>query len=269
MNNNFDQFIRQAKEVKLNEEEKASARAQLAMHVAKDGVQLTEEEKQASKQNLQMFMNAPKKRSRFFHLSLHSLTAALAIVVLFSGSLAYAAEDTVPGDMLYPVKVDIVEPIRGRFKFTPEARAKWNARRIERRLEEGQRLMSREDRFAKHLPKLQERLELHTQRLEEHLAKLESVENAEEIRSHMEKTLERHEAMLDSIESGDVQPEEVRRFMHHVKQRRERIRSLRRPDRVERRDTIAPIRKEMMLRKRDGNRMPSDQDRRPRDLQRR
>lgn len=61
---------------------------------------------------------------------------ALLALVFLSGSVSYAAEGSLPGDTLYPVKVSINEELRTAFALTPFARATWTAARAERRLEE-------------------------------------------------------------------------------------------------------------------------------------
>jgi len=230
MNNKFDQLIGDSKELKLNSNEKKDVRNQLKMHMAKEGVKLSGEERVESKHFLQMFIRRLPTKNHWIHFSLHSMTAAFAVFALFTGGLAYAAEDTIPGDALYSLKVDITEPLREHLKFSPEAKAEWNARRMERRLEEGQRLMSRgKGNFKNHLPKLQERLEMHTEKLEQRLLNLDSDDSAEEIRAHIESALEHHEAMLENIESGEVEPEQLRAFRKDIHKRRMKMHDFKRP----------------------------------------
>ncbi|MBI5457675.1 hypothetical protein HY971_03055 [Candidatus Kaiserbacteria bacterium] len=62
------------------------------------------------------------------------LTAVLIVAV--SGGTVAAAETSLPGDTLYPVKVHITEEIRASIATTPKARADWAVARAERRLEE-------------------------------------------------------------------------------------------------------------------------------------
>lgn len=65
------------------------------------------------------------------------LAPAALIIALFTGAgVSYAAEGALPGDALYPIKVSVNEEVRGAFAVSPETRAKWQTRRVERRLEE-------------------------------------------------------------------------------------------------------------------------------------
>ena len=58
------------------------------------------------------------------------------MVVLASGGVAYAAEGTLPGDTLYPVKVSVLEPIRTALTFSPTAQIQWHITLAERRISE-------------------------------------------------------------------------------------------------------------------------------------
>ncbi|MBX4215903.1 hypothetical protein KW797_03065 [Candidatus Parcubacteria bacterium] len=71
--------------------------------------------------------------------------AGLAIFFLAGSSAIYASEGAVPGDVLYPVKVAVAEPIRGALARTPEARVAWEEKKIERRLKEAEVLALRGD----------------------------------------------------------------------------------------------------------------------------
>lgn len=65
-----------------------------------------------------------------------AMAAALVIALFAGGGVSYAAEGALPGDALYGVKVSLNENVRGAFAVTPEGKAQWKARRVERRLEE-------------------------------------------------------------------------------------------------------------------------------------
>lgn len=69
------------------------------------------------------------------HIHPMPFIAAVLIVVVSGGTVA-AAEGTLPGDILYPVKVHFTEETRAVLTTTPKARADWAVARAERRLEE-------------------------------------------------------------------------------------------------------------------------------------
>lgn len=73
--------------------------------------------------------------------------AALLMLALSSGGIAYAAEGTLPGDVLYPVKVAVIEPLRVALASSPEASASLQMAFAERRVDEAATL-AREGRLG-------------------------------------------------------------------------------------------------------------------------
>jgi hypothetical protein len=64
------------------------------------------------------------------------VTAGAFMVVLGVGGLSYASADALPGDLLYPVKINLKEKIEDRLAFTPAVKLALRQRRIETRLGE-------------------------------------------------------------------------------------------------------------------------------------
>ncbi len=69
-----------------------------------------------------------------------TVVASALILMLLGGSVAFAAETTLPGDTLYPLKIEVTEPIRDSIAFTASAKAYMEQLKIERRLHEAARL---------------------------------------------------------------------------------------------------------------------------------
>lgn len=95
------------------------------------------------------------------HMSVFRVGAALMVLAVGTGGLAYASENTLPGDALYSVKIGFVEPLESAILVAPKSRATWSAILAERRLTEAARLEARgelneptriylEDQFALH-----------------------------------------------------------------------------------------------------------------------
>ncbi len=57
----------------------------------------------------------------------HPALAALGVLAIIGSStgISYAAESALPGDLLYPVKVGVTEPLRGALATTPQAKTEW------------------------------------------------------------------------------------------------------------------------------------------------
>lgn len=65
---------------------------------------------------------------------------ALLLVVFTGGGVSLAANNALPGDLLYPVKVSVNEEVRSVFTFSDEAKLEFEIDRSERRLTEAERL---------------------------------------------------------------------------------------------------------------------------------
>ncbi len=68
-----------------------------------------------------------------------ALTGLMVLVLAFTGT-AYASQYSLPGDMLYGVKVGITEPVTRSFAFTDSAKVAWHAEVAETRLAEAEAL---------------------------------------------------------------------------------------------------------------------------------
>jgi tetratricopeptide (TPR) repeat protein len=73
----------------------------------------------------------------------HAIAFAVMVLVIFAGTgMSVAAEDSLPGDSLYGIKIYLNENLRTAIALNPSQKAHWNSRRAERRLEEAQKLAS-------------------------------------------------------------------------------------------------------------------------------
>lgn len=155
------------------------------------------------------------------YLSYHVASVALgaALIVVLVGGVSFAAERSVPGNSLYPVKVGFSEEVRGWFAFGDEAKAVWEARRAERRLEEAEELavagsLSDETRGA-----LAVRLEAHAKAAAERLGRLASADRtriAARVSSELESSLRAHEHILLSFERNTTEPDKEQTTMEAV-----------------------------------------------------
>lgn len=90
--------------------------------------------------------SVPPKRTRYVVLTdklfaylrrpISIVTAVMLTLVLFSGGIAYAAEGVLPGNVLYPIKTALIEPIQIALAASPEARASLQMKFAERRISE-------------------------------------------------------------------------------------------------------------------------------------
>jgi hypothetical protein len=147
----------------------------------------------------------------------------LALVLAVSGGTAFAAEGSLPGDALYPVKVGINEQVRAGLAFSAEAKAEVQADLAERRLSEAERLAARGSLSEEHLARLEHRFEAHAERVRARIQQFEDSDRAEaasNVSARLEASLRAHEQILLRL-SGDVDGEvepNVRLILQRVRE---------------------------------------------------
>lgn len=126
--------------------------------ITPDEVQLTADEKSAIRGHVLSFVLATpvvepavrqkpfvgriSARVRVFFAALRRPLPAIGLasaLLLATGGVAVAAENSLPGDHLYVVK-HLTEEFRAHLQATEEGRARWEAERAQRRLEEAEAL---------------------------------------------------------------------------------------------------------------------------------
>ncbi len=197
-------------------------------------------EKKAGRAELHSFMSArpvrvldPKRhRSQLLLISRPMFaTIVIALALLAGGGTTLAAEGTMPGDLLYPVKVNVNEQIRAALATSAEADAEWDARRTERRLGEAAVLAANGRLDGTLETKLSERFEKHTQRAQERIEELEEAGKTEEaarLSSRLEIALKTHEQVLEDIaERKDEIRVHLQPLLERMKERAEENKNVR------------------------------------------
>jgi len=93
---------------------------------------------------------AAEKKARRWHIFSFSFSrkfvfamSAVLLVLVSSAGISYAAQSSLPGDLLYPVKTDVTEKIQTVLAPTPAAKAKVNADITAKRLQEAEDLAAK------------------------------------------------------------------------------------------------------------------------------
>jgi hypothetical protein len=179
-----ENFIRPLKEISLDARERTSMREQLLAYTEAHP------------------MPAKALPSPFWSVFASSpLRYALSALLIFGtlGGVTYAAEDTVPGDILYAVKVSVTEPAVQSLAVSEQAKAKWQATRAERRLSEAVRLAAEDKLDADTSTYLAREFEKAADSTEDIALKLETDGQAEAalaVRSDLEARLSAHATLL-------------------------------------------------------------------------
>ncbi len=125
MNNIEDPLLEALRSERLSADQKSAGRKQLLQylqdHPAPSNVKL----------------HSQSKASFWSRWKLLSLATSSLVIILVAGiGVSYAAEGSLPGDLLYPVKKQLTEPLRAKLATSPEAKSRWTAEVVKRRLDE-------------------------------------------------------------------------------------------------------------------------------------
>lgn len=170
MDNIIKQLKKGAKHTRLSVEEKATMKSALLQYVATHPV------------NKSLFQGRgiPSPFSVNNFRNKKSLSLFVIGGLLMGGSVSFAAENTVPGDILYPVKVNVNETVRGAFAVTPKAKAEWEVHLVERRLNEVEKLEAKDDARQEIKDIAHANLGKYTERVNKRIAKLEEDKDSED-----------------------------------------------------------------------------------------
>ena len=138
------------------------------------------------------------------------------LVVLFGGGVVFASAGSLPGNILYPLKVDIIEPLYGVFMFSPEAQIQYQGRLATERLIEAEILENQGGLDREKEDKLSGLLEIHTEALnkaildsrqEKAAGKNEKNDNGDDAVTDFQANMKAHAEILDIL-GRDKNPEQ-------------------------------------------------------------
>lgn len=117
---------------------------------------------------------------RVFKINMLQVRSTLAMcAVMVAIVVPFAAEQTLPGDVLYPVKVSFNEEVRSSITFSPYEKVEWETTRLERRLAEA-RLLASEGKLTDEVQAdVAQAVKQHTEAAQKELALLE-IDDSEE-----------------------------------------------------------------------------------------
>jgi hypothetical protein len=138
-----------------------------------------------------------------------TILAVIVIAALVGGGTSFAAQNALPGDLLYPVKVNVNEKITLAFKASAKAKAEYEADLAARRLEEAAELAAESRLNAEARTQVESRFQAFADRVEARIDALRAegnVQGAADVASRFETALRAHEQILTRFEArgGDV-----------------------------------------------------------------
>jgi len=214
MNDNFNKLIQSAKQIELSSEKKGIIRARLESFI-----ELTPITQTVSKPITSPF-------SSRISISYFSKAISFALIVLIAGgsTISYASEDTLPGDTLYTVKVNVKEPLEQKLALTPQAKLEVKTKQVEKRLTEAQTLLQKNDTTPEKHKEVEVRVEKQVEEIAQTITKLQEKGDVETIlsaTSKLQPVLKAHKEALQKevdessteLPAKSVSPVEVSTFM--------------------------------------------------------
>ncbi|HEV7449426.1 MAG TPA: DUF5667 domain-containing protein [Candidatus Paceibacterota bacterium] len=147
---------------------------------------------------------------QFLHARVLAPLAVLLVVFAGAGTAA-AAQGSLPGDLLYPVKVSINESIEVALATTPVAKAEVSAKLAERRVEEAETLAARGDLDTQTGQALAANFEAHAQSAQDSADTVATDDPAAaaQLRTNLDSSLSAHGAILATLSGGTTENKEA------------------------------------------------------------
>jgi len=187
--------LKTLKNVNLTSDERSAMRARLVEFVKTHPVNVNQEIPARE-------ITMARRRSMFVFFK-QPVFASIALAILLAiGGGAYASEQSLPGSPLYPIKIHIIEKARSAVTVTPAARASWEVKRAERRLEELEQLSTQDALTIEIKNKLETEFERHmitATAISQKLRSRGSESKALEIQSTIEASLNAHSSVISRM----------------------------------------------------------------------
>jgi len=144
----------------------------------------------------------------FVYVRQRKFVPSLVIVLLLcvTGSISAEAENALPGDSLYSVKVNVNEQVKGIVAVTPEAKARLAVETTERRLQEAVILSTQGKLTDQNKQILQDQLTKSATDVNTNVASLvasNDIAIAQDVSTNFEASLKTHQLILENIVNKD------------------------------------------------------------------
>lgn len=127
------------------------------------------------------------------------------IIILSSGGVVFASQDAQPDNILYPIKVNIIEPIQGALLSSPKDKAIHESKLASTRLKEAEKLASNGKLNVANEKQINDLLVIHTKALNDALKQVNIANpnnGGDEIATNFRAEMNAHAKILDTI-TGD------------------------------------------------------------------
>lgn len=189
-------------------------------------ISLHPEEKDTIRRRLHSYVAQHPVKGELSHtwlstLLLRPLPAFLAVALLVGSGVAYGAKGALPGDPLYPMKVNVSEPFQGMFYVSQEAKLTWETSLAATRLKEAEQLAMQGRLDASTQVQITSRVEAHTHRITTKVKELQEKNDidariAANVSAELESSLQAHQQVLNELTLSVNVQEPVRKLYGSV-----------------------------------------------------
>lgn len=200
---NTNEYLEKLKGIKLSDSSRTRMKETLLtyarFHTVEDAVRVGEDSRSIGEAS-----GDASFISQLFTLRLQHMAIALLIALMIGGGTTYAAEGALPGDFLYPVKVEFNENVESAFAFTNSSEAKLQADLAKERLMEAEQLATKGELSAEVSSDIRARLSEHYTEATDLSNKAEiegDVETAAAVRASLLTTLRASVGVLTNLDA--------------------------------------------------------------------
>ncbi len=221
MDKNFNNIIKRAQGFSLTKKERSTIITQVSLHIEAnplgsslhnkispytDSVMktVTDRHKRYNSGWSTLFTLSTFKQKKFMPI-------VLTLMLLLSGGTSLAANNALPGDILYPVKVNVNENVRSLFALTTDAKIKVESSIANERLQETEKLAVKGHISADEKNTLTANFSEHADKVKAIVADLKAKGNATKaakVNSDFETSLIIHQRALSDISKNDTRNQE-------------------------------------------------------------
>lgn len=217
-NQKITEYLNKLRGLKLSETSRERIKDELSAYTQLHGERIEAESR--------FIGRVPSRTSLFAQLKLSNMTAIfLSLALILTGGTTYAAEGAIPGDLLYPMKVEFNERVKGAVALSSEAEARLQARLAEERLEEAETLAASGRLDADASAALNARLSKHYESANDNSDRAEAdgdIETAAEVRASLSGSLNAFGAILNRL-NADVKGNDGVMLINNIEARAEAI----------------------------------------------
>jgi hypothetical protein len=193
MNDNFNKIIESIRSINLSADESKRIWHNVDAYVANNPTEETPVIRRTKNVGFSPF---------FFHTQRVALFSLVAVIML-GGGTSIAAQDALPNNALYNIKVNVNEEVRSWFVFGAESKAYYETKRAGERLDEAQKLAIVGKLDTESKEKIQTNLKKHTNTVQKQIATIEAKNDlgvALSVSKNFETSLKEHSDSLKKIE---------------------------------------------------------------------